>query len=116
MTKTNRKGVPHLSHTLKQIKVNFTLEHHKKLTNLAKEAQLTKAQWIRSQLKTTFDNPREPHVKKVYKKTDPELLYHLNKIGNNLNQIAKHANERNPLSLQVLAQLVSIEKELKKLL
>lgn len=101
---------------LKQIKVNFTIAHHEKLTYLAKEQNITKAQWIREQLQTTFDNPREPSVKKIHKTTDPQLLYHLNKIGNNLNQIAKHANEGNPLTFLVLAQLSSIEKSLKDFL
>ena len=105
-----------MSSTLKQIKVNFTLAHHEKLTYLAKEAGLTKAQWIRSQLNTTFENPREPTVTRVHKTTDPELLYHLNKIGNNLNQIATHANTKKTLDMQVLIQLVSIEKALKQLL
>ena len=105
-----------MSSTLKQIKVNFTLEHHEKLTYLAKESGLTKAQWIRTQLNTTFENPREPSVKRVYKKADPELLYHLNKIGNNLNQIATHANTKKTLDMQILIQLVSIEKSLKQLL
>jgi hypothetical protein len=105
-----------MSNNLKQIKVNFTLEHHEKLTYLAKELGLTKAQWIRSQLRTTFENPREPSITRVHKVADPELLYHLNKIGNNLNQIAKHTNEGKPLDMQILIQLVSIEKDLKQLL
>ena len=98
---------------LKQIKVNFIPEHHQILTQLAKQKGVTKAQWIRSQLRTTFDNPREPSQSKIHKVADPELLYHLNKIGNNLNQIARHANEGNVLDTQVLASLLSIEKTLK---
>lgn len=105
-----------MSSKLKQIKVNFTPEHHAKLSKLAKEKNLTKAQYIRQELRSTFENPREPSIARIHKKADPELLYHLNKIGNNLNQIAKHANEGKGLDLQCLAALLSMEKTLKAFL
>lgn len=42
-----------------------------------------------------------------------ELIYELNKIGNNLNQIAKRVNQRERKS--VLVELVAIEKAVKEL-
>jgi len=101
---------------LKQLKVNFLPEHHRQLSELAAKAGVTKAQWIRKQLRATFENPREPVFKREYKKTDPELLYHLNKIGNNLNQIAKYLNSGGDLNNQTLVTLLQIESSLKDFL
>ncbi len=42
-----------------------------------------------------------------------DLIYELNRIGNNLNQIAKSINSKEKIS--VLAQLVAIEKQLQQL-
>jgi hypothetical protein len=42
-----------------------------------------------------------------------DLIYELNRIGNNLNQIAKSVNSKQKIA--VLTQLVEIEKQLQKL-
>ena len=42
-----------------------------------------------------------------------DLIYELNRIGNNLNQIAKSINSKEKIS--VLTQLVAIEKQLQQL-
>ena len=42
-----------------------------------------------------------------------DLIYELNRIGNNLNQIAKSINSGE--KIPVLTQLVEIEKQLQKL-
>ena len=44
-----------------------------------------------------------------------KILYQLNKIGNNLNQIAKIANINKTVDKQILESLVRIEKSLKDL-
>ena len=45
-----------------------------------------------------------------------DLIYELNRIGNNLNQIAKSMHTMdNKHKITVLAQLVEIEKQLQKL-
>jgi len=44
------------------------------------------------------------------------LLYEINKIGNNINQIAKHCNINNSVDIKVLEQLAKIEEELSILL
>ncbi|MDX9742641.1 MAG: plasmid mobilization relaxosome protein MobC [Arcobacteraceae bacterium] len=42
-----------------------------------------------------------------------DLIYELNRIGNNLNQIAKSINSKE--KIPVLTQLIAIEKQLQKL-
>ena len=42
-----------------------------------------------------------------------DLIYELNRIGNNLNQIAKSINNKE--KIPVLTQLIAIEKQLQKL-
>lgn len=41
-----------------------------------------------------------------------ELIYHLNRIGNNLNQIAKVCNSKKEIDKQVLSTLAEIERVL----
>lgn len=51
--------------------------------------------------------------KKIKLPIEKELIYELNKIGNNLNQIARAVNKNEKIS--VLTELVEIEKALKDL-
>jgi membrane peptidoglycan carboxypeptidase len=44
-----------------------------------------------------------------------DLLYEVNRIGNNLNQIAKKVNSYDDDAVEQLQALVGIEKELKRL-
>jgi len=43
-------------------------------------------------------------------------LYEINRIGNNLNQIAKHCNIKKSVDKLVLKELVDIEKKLNELM
>lgn len=43
------------------------------------------------------------------------VLYHLNKIGNNINQIARFANTNKSLDIQIYNLLLEIENYLKEL-
>jgi len=52
--------------------------------------------------------------KKINLPIEKELIFELNKIGNNLNQIAKAVNS-NSQKIDILKELVKIEKELKKI-
>lgn len=45
-------------------------------------------------------------------KVDPDLIYHLNRIGNNLNQIARAVNSQDN-KVQILTELIEIERDLK---
>ena len=102
-----------MSKKYKQVKVNLDEEVHQKLKEFCDARNITMAEYFRNQINTKIDDAREPQQKRVHKTTDPKLLYHLNKIGNNLNQIAKHLNEGNSLEFQALAELTNIEQSLK---
>ena len=105
-----------MSQKYKQIKVNFTPEAYERINKIADEKGITKAKLIRNFLGEKIADDREPKQKRVHKTSDPQLLYHLNKIGTNLNQIAKHLNEGNTLEIQALVELSSIEQSLKEFL
>ena len=105
-----------MSKKYKQVKVNLDEEVHQKLKEFCDARNITMAEYFRNQINTKIDDARDPSQKRVHKVTDPKLLYHLNKIGNNLNQIAKHLNEGNSLELQTLAELTNIEQSLKEFL
>jgi hypothetical protein len=105
-----------LSKKYKQVKVNFTPKVYERLSQIADEKGVTKAQLIRAFLSTKIDDVRQPKQKRIHKTADPKLLYHLNKIGINLNQISKHLNEGNTLEFQVLVELTNIETSLKEFL
>lgn len=100
----------------KQVKVNLEIAIHSKLQEFCETQNITMAQYFRSKINTQIEDIREPKQKRIHKKTDPRLLFHLNKIGNNLNQIAKHANEGKSIDLQIVAELANIERNLKNLL
>jgi len=50
--------------------------------------------------------------KKIKLHIEKELIYELNKIGNNLNQIAKVVNS-NPQKIDILKELIKIEESFK---
>jgi hypothetical protein len=52
--------------------------------------------------------------KKIKLPIERELIYQLNKIGVNLNQIAKVANEKR--SIAIMEKLIDIEKAIKELI
>ena len=100
----------------KQVKVNLTPEHHQQLTDIALENNMTLAQYIRDNL--NIDLKEKPRVRKKrtdsaeFNKADPQLIYHLSMIGNNINQIAKHLNSGNSLDRVALATLMDIRDKL----
>ena len=90
----------------KQIKINVTEDVHAKLVQIAKKHNITLAELFRLSVHTSIENapsPRKEKSKIIYKRTDPNLLYEVNKIGVNLNQIAKQLNSgEDDLKLQIL--------------
>ena len=111
-----------MSEKLKQIKVNFYPHQHEKLKQIAKSNNTTIAQFIREKLDLELEEKDTrkiytPVQKKVYKTSDPKLLFELNKIGNNLNQIAKVINQKKDdvNTIDILQSLVNIENQLKDL-
>lgn len=51
--------------------------------------------------------------KKINSKTDDKLILEINRIGNNLNQIARAVNKQERIN--VLSELVKIEQSIKEL-
>jgi hypothetical protein len=93
----------------KQIKVNVTEDVHAKLVQTAQKHNITLAELFRLSVHTEIENAPKPKKKKskiIYKRTDPNLLYEVNKIGVNLNQIARHLNSgEDDLKLQTLYRI-----------
>ena len=52
----------------------------------------------------------------IVSKLEIEMVYQVNKIGINLNQISYHVNTKKCVDMQVLQRLVNIERTLKELL
>ena len=107
----------------KQVKINLTPSHYSELETEALNNNKSIAQLIRDKLgidlKTTpkaLQRPRKVRSdKREVTRADPQLLYHLSKIGTNLNQISKHLNSGNVVDSIVISSLNEIQQELKKL-
>ena len=107
----------------KQVKINLTQEHYQELQEEALSNEMSIANLIRHRLgidlKSTpksFQRSRKVRSdKKEILKADPQLLYHLSKIGTNLNQISKHLNSNNAVDRVVINSIIEIQEEIKKL-
>ena len=91
----------------KRITIRFTDDEYNELKAKADELDIPLSTYIR---KKVLGN-RE----KILTKCNKELLYEINRIGNNLNQIAKHCNTTKTIDKLVLQSLVEIEKKLNEL-
>jgi hypothetical protein len=58
--------------------------------------------------------PVRKEPKREYTKVDPDLVFQLSAIGNNLNQIARRLNQKE--KLDILPHLVAIENQLERLM
>ncbi len=107
----------------KQVKINLTPEHYLELEEQAISSNKSIAQLIRDKLgidlKTTpkaLQRTRKVRSdKREVTRADPQLLYHLSKIGANLNQISKHLNSTKIVDSIVISSLNEIQQEIKKL-
>lgn len=92
----------------KEIKIRLTECEHQVL--ISKKTKTRLAEWIRDT--ALFSDPQ--HQIKV---ADPKLLFELNRIGVNLNQIARQCNSQKPSIelVSVLAELRNIEKKLNEI-
>jgi len=93
----------------KKITVRYT---EKELEEANQKSVGALASWLR-------DLSLEQKSKRKPKPINPELIYHLNKIGVNLNQIAKYCNQQSIFKdgdkVDLLLILASMEEELKTL-
>lgn len=92
----------------KEIKIRLSEDEYNALLERKTKARL--AEWLR-------ELALEQAPKAQPKTIDPALLFELNRIGVNLNQIARQCNSQKPSIdlLSMLAELRNIEKALKEL-
>jgi len=90
----------------KEIKVRLTQEEYEQLLQRKTKPRL--AEWMRE---TCLDQKPRKEVATV----DPLLLYELNKIGVNLNQIAKKV-QYGKHNIEWLVEIIHIEQQLASLL
>jgi hypothetical protein len=101
----------------KQIKVNLKHDDYEKIVAEAEALNVSNAEYIRRKiLNTSYDKAPSRRRKKKCKKYDAKFLYEINRVGNNLNQIARYANSKKALDRQILDALLRIEKMLEKFL
>ncbi len=87
------------------LKVGMNKELYLQAQVQAKDAELTLANFTRQLLK---------NGKVVPKRDDKKLLYHLSKIGNNINQIARkiHSESYREIDSLVISLLTKIKNDL----
>lgn len=95
----------------KELRLRVSDEEYEQLK--AKKTRAQMAVWIRE----TMLNVRDAQP---VKQADPDLLYQLNKIGVNLNQIAKYCNEQRKTGqmnlVKILVKITEIERQIKELI
>jgi|LSQX01.2.fsa_nt_gb hypothetical protein len=92
----------------KIVKVRLTEAEFEQMKERSTKARL--AEWIRE---TCLSAPARKPVKQV----DPALLYELNRLGVNMNQLARYANRLDVVSKStVLMHLTGIESDLQEVL
>jgi len=80
---------------MKQIKVYFPIEDFERLKESSKSQNITMSEFLRNAVNTKIENAPVPKSKKVYKVTNPDLLFFISNIANNINQVAKKINSKN---------------------
>lgn len=86
---------------------------------IAESNGVTLADLIRQRLGAAQEVGREPkRRKRLTKNADPELIRHLAKVGNNLNQIAGWVNthKKTAEAVSVIAHLVTIQRSISEFL
>lgn len=86
--------------------IRFSVDEYMHIENILRMHSLSFAEFARCAILQ----------KKIKSKVDLSLVYEINKIGNNLNQIAHYANSNKVIDMEVLRILVGIEKKLNELL
>lgn len=100
----------------KQIKTNLAPLDYDKVAALAKTQGLSMSAYIRKMLnaKNDLDTKKE---NKAFTPCDPLLLYELNKLGNNLNQLVKQVNIKQRLdyiAFETIEQIAQSLEEIKE--
>ncbi len=94
-----------------RIEIRSTAEEKAAWKQLAESHGVTLSDLIRSLLKA-----QKPGKRRASPQADPALIRELARIGNNLNQIAHHANGHHPpTATALLVRLIEIDRELSAL-
>ena len=92
----------------KRVTIRLTEDEYKNFTKQADELAISLSEFIRLKLN---------NINKIKtSKCDKNLVYEINRIGLNLNQIAKYTNSKKVLDKLVMEELIQIEKQLNDLL
>lgn len=91
----------------RQIKIRVSEDEHSLMRERCDRPQL--AEWLR-------DLALGQRTRRPVPKADPELLRQLAAIGNNINQIARWCNGRQPVdAVEVSAALIALSREMEGL-
>lgn len=91
-----------------KIEIRVSSSEKQRWQGIAKDRGVSLSELVRSLL-----NGQRSRQPRRLSKIDPSLLRELARIGNNLNQIARAANRREPVpAVALLAPLIGIDREL----
>jgi uncharacterized protein YcgI (DUF1989 family) len=93
----------------KRVTIRLTDDEHQQIKVESFNNNLTLSDYARQKILTG-------RVKKGKSKCTQELLFEINKIGNNLNQVARNCNAFKSVDIATLQTLTEIEKKLNLLL
>ncbi|MDO9206712.1 MAG: plasmid mobilization relaxosome protein MobC [Sulfuricurvum sp.] len=97
----------------KEIRITVKPDDYERIKNAAHAKNLSMSAFIRSLADVTIDDVRNRGT--IDCEQLVELIYHLKKIGGNINQIAKKLNYGDDVSSRfLLQQLLIIQKTLKE--
>lgn len=106
-------GAADVSDFVRQDRIEFRVNHHekKRIAQLAKEREFdTIAQYVRCQaMKPGAENPN------AQRQAQYACMNQLNRMGSNINQIARHLNSGGSPDDQILLTLVQIMEHAEKL-
>jgi len=85
--------------------IRFSEIEYKKISEKIEKAEIDFSTFARSAILR----------KKIKMPVEKKVLYEINRIGNNLNQIAKYVNTKKVIDKIVLKKLIEIEKQVKEL-
>ena len=89
---------------------------YNEIKKIADDDNITVSKLLKEALKKmTNDDIKNIKTIKTKIETNQRLVYELNRIGLNLNQIAKHCNSKKIVDKLILEELIQIEKQLQGL-
>lgn len=103
----------------KQIKIRLTKDELAGLKLIAEKQDKTLTDLVREKLNLEAVNrtPLSSKSQRAYTKADPQLILEIARIGNNLNQLARKANQSGIGDIEdFLIVLINIERALKRAL